>query len=107
MRTRDSPAARTASLVPSLTELVFALGLGERRVAAHRFLRSSGGRVGVVAKAGGKDVNLAKLRRLAPTHELVNVDENRRETVEAIRAWGDGAPEGDARTVNQGSCQIR
>ena len=47
-----------------------------------------------VAKVGGtKDVNLAKLRRLAPTHVLVNVDENRRETVEAIRAWGADAPE--------------
>ena len=45
-------------------------------------------------KVGGtKDVNLAKLRRLAPTHVLVNVDENRRETVEAIRAWGAAAPE--------------
>ena len=38
-------------------------------------------------------MNLAKLRRLAPTHVLVNVDENRRETVEAIRAWGAAAPE--------------
>ena len=47
-----------------------------------------------VAKVGGtKTVNLAKLRRLAPTHVLVNVDENRRETVEAIRAWGGAAPE--------------
>ena len=44
-------------------------------------------------KVGGtKDVNLAKLRRLAPTHVLVNVDENRRETVEALRAWA-AAPE--------------
>jgi hypothetical protein len=32
-------------------------------------------------------VNLAKLRRLAPTHVLVNVDENRIDTVEALRAW--------------------
>jgi hypothetical protein len=47
-----------------------------------------------VPKVGGtKTVNLAKLRRLAPTHVLVNVDENRRETVEAIRAWGEAAPE--------------
>jgi hypothetical protein len=30
-------------------------------------------------------VNLAKLRRLAPTHVVVNVDENRRETAEALR----------------------
>ncbi len=36
---------------------------------------------------GTKDVNLGKLQRLVPTDVLVNVDENRRETVEAIRAW--------------------
>ena len=46
-----------------------------------------------VAKVGGtKTVNLDKLRRLAPSHVLVNVDENRRETVAAIRAWGAAAP---------------
>ena len=33
-------------------------------------------------------MNLAKLRRLAPTHVLVNVDENRRETVDAIARLG-------------------
>ena len=37
-------------------------------------------------------MNLAKLRRLAPTHVLVNVDENRQETIDAIEAWGDAAP---------------
>jgi ABC-type Fe3+-hydroxamate transport system substrate-binding protein len=41
-----------------------------------------------VPKVGGtKDVNLAKLARLAPSHVLVNVDENRLDTVAAIRAW--------------------
>ncbi len=87
-------AARIASLVPSLTELVFALGLGERLVARTGFCVHPREQVGAVAKVGGtKDVNLARLRRLAPTHVLVNVDENRRETVDAIRAWGDAAPE--------------
>jgi ABC-type hemin transport system substrate-binding protein len=87
-------APRIASLVPSLTELVFALGLGERLVARTGFCVHPRERVGAIAKVGGtKDVNLAKLRRLAPTHVLANVDENRRETIEAIRAWGDAAPE--------------
>jgi len=88
------PAPRIASLVPSLTELVFALGLGERLVARTGFCVRPAGPVGAVPKVGGtKDVNLAKLRRLAPTHVLVNVDENRRETVDAIAAWGADAPE--------------
>jgi hypothetical protein len=92
----DGPArpARIASLVPSLTELVFALGLGDRLVARTGFCVHPRAGVAAVAKIGGtKDVNLAKLRRLAPTHVLVNVDENRRETIDAIATWGAAAPE--------------
>src|SRR5450755_3211567 len=94
MSAASAAEVRIASLVPSLTELVFALGLGERLVARTGFCIHPAARVGAVAKVGGtKDVNLAKLRRLRPTHVLVNVDENRRETVEAIQAWGAEAPE--------------
>src|SRR3982751_2067117 len=60
---RLAPVLRIASLVPSLTELAFALGLGERLVARTGFCVHPGDRVGAVAKVGGtKDVNLAKLR---------------------------------------------
>ena len=79
---------RIASLVPSLTELVVALGLGPRLVARTGFCIHPAAALRAVPKVGGtKDVNLGKLQRLTPTHVLVNVDENRRETVEAIRAW--------------------
>lgn len=79
---------RIASLVPSLTELLVALGLGPRLVARTGFCIHPAPALAGVAKVGGtKDVNLDKLRRLAPTHVLVNVDENRRETVEALRAF--------------------
>jgi hypothetical protein len=92
--TAEQRFPRIASLVPSLTELVFALGLGDRLVARTGFCVHPGHAVAAVPKVGGtKDVNLAKLRRLAPTHVLVNVDENRRETVDAIAAWGEAAPE--------------
>ena len=88
------PPPRIASLVPSLTELCFALGLGERLVARTGFCVHPKERVAGVTKVGGtKDVRLDRLRRLAPTHVLVNIDENRRETIEAIRGWGDAAPE--------------
>jgi hypothetical protein len=94
MTARKPPAPRIASLVPSLTELLVALGLGERLVARTGYCIHPGDAVAGVAKIGGtKDVNLAKLRRLAPTHLLVNLDENRRETVEAIATWGADAPE--------------
>ena len=85
---------RIASLVPSLTELAVALGLGEHLVARTGWCIHPGEVVGAIPKVGGtKTVNLAKLRRLAPTHLLVNVDENRRETIEAVRGWGGEAPE--------------
>ena len=94
MTVTAGPPPRIASLVPSLTELVFALGLGERLVARTGFCVHPKEQVAGVAKVGGtKDVNLVRLRRLAPTHVLVNVDENRRETIDAIAGWGEDAPE--------------
>jgi ABC-type Fe3+-hydroxamate transport system substrate-binding protein len=79
-------APRIASLVPSVTELVCALGLGARLVARTGFCIHPAAELSAVPKVGGtKDVNLEKLRRLAPTHVLVNVDENRLDTVAALR----------------------
>jgi ABC-type Fe3+-hydroxamate transport system substrate-binding protein len=79
---------RIASLVPSLTELLFALGLGPCVVARTGFCTHPAEGVAGVPKVGGtKDVNLAKLRRLAPSHALVNVDENRLDTAEALREF--------------------
>lgn len=84
--TADAP--RIASLVPSLTELVVALGLGPWLVARSGFCIHPSEALRDVPKVGGtKDVNLAKLRRLAPTHVLLNVDENRRETAAALREF--------------------
>jgi ABC-type Fe3+-hydroxamate transport system substrate-binding protein len=81
---------RIASLVPSLTELVVELGLRDQLVARTGFCIHPAAALRRVPKVGGtKDVNLARLQRLAPTHVLVNVDENRRDSVEAISAWPD------------------
>jgi len=80
---------RIASLVPSLTELVVALGLGPRLVARTGFCIHPADAVRSVPKVGGtKAVNLDKLRRLAPTHVLVNVDENRHDIVPALHEMG-------------------
>ncbi len=80
-----SDGARIVSLVPSITELVCDLGLAERLVGRTGFCIHPRERVKRVAKVGGtKDVDLRRLRALAPTHVIVNIDENRRETVEEI-----------------------
>lgn len=84
---------RIASLVPSVTELVAELGLADHLVARTGFCVHPRERLAAVPKVGGtKDVNLPRLRRLAPTHVIVNVDENRRELVEVLRGWGADAP---------------
>lgn len=84
----DPTAPRIASLVPSLTELLVALGLGGRLVARTGFCVRPAQALAAVPKVGGtKDVNLAKLECLAPTHAIVNVDENRAETAEALRRF--------------------
>jgi ABC-type Fe3+-hydroxamate transport system substrate-binding protein len=74
--------------VPSLTELLFAFGLGPWVVARTGFCIHPADAVATVPKVGGtKDVNLAKLRQLAPTHVLVNIDENQAETAQALREF--------------------
>jgi ABC-type Fe3+-hydroxamate transport system substrate-binding protein len=79
---------RIASLVPSLTDLLFALGLGSCVVARTGFCVRPRGAVKRVPKIGGtKDPDLAALRALAPTHLVVNVDENRRDVVDAARTF--------------------
>ena len=79
---------RIASVVPSLTELVFALGLGAALVARTGFCVHPRPAVRRVPKIGGtKDFDLAALERARPTHLIVNVDENRRDLVDAARGF--------------------
>ena len=79
---------RIASLVPSITELLVDLGLAPWIVARTGFCIHPREVVRTIPKVGGtKYVQLEKLERLAPTHVVVNVDENTRETVEALRRF--------------------
>ena len=79
---------RIASLVPSITETLFALGLGDQVVARTGFCIHPKPAVLAVPKVGGtKDVNLAKLAKLKPTHVILNPDENTLETLAAIQAF--------------------
>jgi ABC-type Fe3+-hydroxamate transport system substrate-binding protein len=81
-------AARIVCLVPSITELVCDLGLAGQLVGRTGFCIHPWETVRHIPKVGGtKDVNLDKVRALAPTHVIVNVDENTLETAEALRAF--------------------
>lgn len=86
---RTAPAARIVSLVPSLTELLFDLGLGPRLVGRTRFCVHPAPAVGDVDSVGGtKEIEMEKLLALSPTHVLVNVDENPKAMADAITAQG-------------------
>jgi predicted Fe-S protein YdhL (DUF1289 family) len=76
---------RIVSLVPSITELLCDLGLGDQLVGRTGFCIHPWDTVQGIAKVGGtKDVRLDRVRELAPTHVVVNIDENTRETAAAL-----------------------
>jgi ABC-type Fe3+-hydroxamate transport system substrate-binding protein len=79
-----SGAVRIVSVVPSITELLFDLDLGDALVGRTGFCFHPRDGVRRVPKVGGtKDFDLDTIRSLQPTHMIVNVDENPRERVEA------------------------
>jgi Periplasmic binding protein len=76
---------RIVCLVPSITELLCDLGLGEQLVGRTGFCIHPWETVRHIPKVGGtKDVRMDRVRELAPTHVVVNVDENRKEDAEAL-----------------------
>jgi len=80
-----APGARIVSLVPSITELLCDLGLAGQVVGRTGFCIHPAEIVKTIPKIGGtKDVNIEKIRKLAPTHLVVNIDENEKPTVEAL-----------------------
>lgn len=84
-RVASPEAARIVSLVPSITELLCDLGLAPRLVGRTGFCIHPADTVRAIAKIGGtKDVNFDKIRALAPTHLIVNIDENEKPTVDRL-----------------------
>ena len=72
-RCADTP--RIVSLVPSLTELLVDLGLAEYLVGRTGFCIHPRQIFRRLPKVGGtKGFSIDKLRALAPTHVLVNID---------------------------------
>jgi ABC-type Fe3+-hydroxamate transport system substrate-binding protein len=80
--------ARIVCLVPSITELLCDLGLAGQLVGRTGFCIHPRDVVKTIPKVGGtKDVRLDRIRELAPTHAVVNVDENRLEDVEELATF--------------------
>ena len=82
------PDARIASFVPSITELLIDLGLAGNLVARTQFCIHPAETVKNIRAVGGtKKVSIPKLKTIAPTHAVLNIDENTKEMAEALRAF--------------------
>ena len=80
--------ARIVSFVPSVTELLFDLNLDAELVGRTGFCIHPKNKVKKLTKLGGtKNVNLAKVRELAPTHAVVNIDENNKSLYEDLKKF--------------------
>ncbi|MFT5079739.1 MAG: iron complex transport system substrate-binding protein [Planctomycetota bacterium] len=80
---------RIVSLCPSLTELVFALGLEEQLVAVTKYCVHPVDGVAKIEKvAGTKDPDVERIIALAPDAVLLNEEENRIEDAEALQEAG-------------------
>ena len=78
---------RIVSLVPSQTELLYELGLGERVVGITKFCVHPEAWFRSKSRVGGtKQLHLDRIRALQPDLILANKEENVREQVEALAA---------------------
>jgi iron complex transport system substrate-binding protein len=101
-------AVRVVSLCPSLTELVFDLGLGESLVGRTKFCVHPVGLVDSVEKVGGtKNPKIDRIVQLAPDVVLLNEEENRLEDAEALRAAGVTCHTSMPRTIAETAAMVR
>ncbi|WNK01584.1 helical backbone metal receptor [Thalassospiraceae bacterium LMO-JJ14] len=85
----QAPDARILSLVPSLTELLFDLGLEQNLAGRTQFcIHPAEGLKTVPSVGGTKKIKMDRVAELAPTHALLNVDENPKDMADALRDQG-------------------
>lgn len=83
------PPARIVSLIPSVTETLFVLGRGDAVVGCTAYCTEPReGLKGMTRVGGEKNPDLAAIRDLGADLVIANMEENRREDVEALRAAG-------------------
>lgn len=99
---------KLVSLCPSLTELVFDLGVGPSLVGRTRFCVHPAGAVDLVERVGGtKNPKVDRIIALAPDLVLMNEEENRIEDADALRAAGLRVHSSMPRTVAETSAMVR
>lgn len=80
---------RILSLVPSITELLFDLGLEDQLIGRTQYCIHPADSVQSVPSVGGtKKINMDRVRDLKPTHAIVNIDENPKTMADDLRGMG-------------------
>jgi iron complex transport system substrate-binding protein len=103
----EQPVTRVVSLVPSVTETLFALGKGDALVGRTRYCISPDPDVRAIEKVGGtKDPDVARIIALRPQLVLTNKEENRREDIDALRAAGLTVHVAQPTTVEEGLAYV-
>jgi ABC-type Fe3+-hydroxamate transport system substrate-binding protein len=94
---------RIVSLVPSTTELLCALGLEDALVGVTVYCVEPRDVLREKTRIGGeKNPDLEKIRGLDPDLVVANVEENRREDIDQLRAWSIPVWVAYPRTVAEG-----
>ena len=103
-----SEPRRIVSLVPSLTEALFALGLGERVVGVTDWCVHPADAVAGLPKLGGtKDPDVEAIAALAPDLVIANREENTRRVVERLQQRGIRVWVTYPRSVQEGAALLR
>ena len=98
---------RIVCLVPSITETLFAFGLGDFVVGVTDFCTHPPDGIAQVAKVGGtKNPHIERIVQLAPDLVIVNDEENRQEDFAALTARGLSVYVTAPRTVADGITMI-
>ncbi|WP_299799173.1 helical backbone metal receptor [uncultured Maribacter sp.] len=83
----NSTPSRIVSVVPSITELLFDLGLGDKVIGCTKFCVHPNKPYLTKSMIGGtKDLNMEKILKLNPDLILANKEENNREQIESLGA---------------------
>jgi len=102
------PPRRIVSLVPSITEILFALGVGDAVVGCTIYCTQPPEGVATKTRIGGeKNPKLELIRDLGTDLVIANVEENLREHVETLRGWGIAVHVVYPRTVVEGIALVR
>ncbi len=84
-----APPRRIVSLIPSITEILFAVGAGDAVAGCTVYCTQPPEGVAAKTRIGGeKDPKLDVIRELGADLVVANVEENVREHVETLRGWG-------------------